>query len=106
MALLGQLLNSLNTARKELAGCGTQSLSLAFGGVLVPGAVTGATELWNGTSWTTSPGTMATARRGLGGIGSQTAALGFAGYGPGYSTATEEWTGPYSTLNYKTLTTS
>ena len=30
----------------------------------------------------------------------------FGGYATAPTAATEEWTGPYSTLNYKTLTTS
>ena len=95
----------MNTARRGLAGCGTQTLALAFGGS-IPGK-TSATELWNGTSWTTNPNGLGTARYGLAGAGTQTAGLGFGGYtAPGFSTATEEFTGPSTTLNYKTLTTS
>jgi hypothetical protein len=43
----------LNTARRYLAGCGTQTAALAFGGE--PGN-TGATEEYNGSTWATSPG--------------------------------------------------
>jgi hypothetical protein len=43
----------LNTARHGLAGCGTQTAALAFGGYIPP--VTASTELWNGTSWTSNP---------------------------------------------------
>jgi hypothetical protein len=65
-----------------------------------------ATELWNGTSWTTDSN-MATARSSLGEAGTQTVGLAFGGYaGPAVSTLTEEFTGPSTTLNYKTLTTS
>jgi hypothetical protein len=48
----------LNTARFVLAGAGTQTAALAFGG----SGPTGATEEYDGTSWTTSPGSLNTAR--------------------------------------------
>jgi hypothetical protein len=41
----------LNTARRILAGAGTQTAALAFGGA-VPVLYTGATEEYNGSSWT------------------------------------------------------
>jgi hypothetical protein len=44
--------NPLNTAR-FLAGAGTQTAGLAFGGGNP--SVTGATEEYDGNSWTTSP---------------------------------------------------
>jgi hypothetical protein len=50
MELLGQHTNGLNTARHGLAGAGTQTAALAFGGVLH--LITGATEEYDGTSWT------------------------------------------------------
>jgi hypothetical protein len=50
---------SLNTARSELAGCGTQTAALAFGGSAP--AITGATEEYNGSTWT-SVNSMNTAR--------------------------------------------
>jgi hypothetical protein len=52
---------SLNTARQNLAGCGTQTAGLAFGGYTgtVP---TGATEEYDGISWTSS-NPLNTARR-------------------------------------------
>jgi hypothetical protein len=46
---LGIKPNPLNTARKELAGCGTQTAALAFGGTPPR---TGATEEYDGTTWT------------------------------------------------------
>jgi hypothetical protein len=76
--------NSLNTARRRLAGAGTQTLALAFGGGTGT-AATGTTELWNGTSWTTNPNSMGTARYELGGAGTQSAALGFGGYATSYT---------------------
>jgi hypothetical protein len=69
---------SLGTARYSLAGCGTQTAGLAFGGYTGT-ANTGATEEYDGTSWATSPGSMNTARAQLAGAGIQTAALGFGG---------------------------
>jgi hypothetical protein len=87
---------SLNTARDQLAGCGTQTAGLAFGGEPGSPYVTAATEEYNGASWTTSPGSLNTARRGLGGAGLQTAALAFGG-NPGsppfVTTDTEEYDG-------------
>jgi hypothetical protein len=41
----------MNTARSELAGAGTQTSALAFGGAIP--SPTGATEEYDGTSWTT-----------------------------------------------------
>ncbi len=90
----------MNTARSSLAGCGTQTLALAFGGGN-PSA-TGATELYNGTTWSTSPATLGTSRSSLAGAGTQTAALGFGG--SAYLTATEEFTGAF--LSVKKITTS
>ena len=55
-----------------------------------------------------SGGNMGTARYGFAGCGTQTAGLGFGGLTtfPTVLTATEEFTGPSTTLNYNTLTTS
>jgi hypothetical protein len=52
--------NPLNTARSYLAGAGTQTAALGFGGQTPPN--TGATEEYDGTSWTTSPASLNTAR--------------------------------------------
>jgi hypothetical protein len=86
------LLQLYHTPRFYLAAAGTQTAGLAFGYAGSP-PYTGATEKWNGTSW--SPGgTMGTARYGLGGCGTQTAALGFGGYlSPGNTAATESYDG-------------
>jgi hypothetical protein len=65
---------------------------------------TGATEEYDGSTWTTSPGSLNTARSGLAGCGTQTAALAFGG-GPPYTAATEEWTGAGVALT-KTVTVS
>ena len=100
-------ISSTNTASDRRGTCGTQTLALVFGGGYNP-PVVGTTELYNGTSWTTNPTGLATPRYSLAGAGTQTAGLAFAGItAPGAnSNSTEEWTGPSTTLNYKTLTTS
>jgi hypothetical protein len=73
----------LNTARdNNLAGAGIQTAALAFGGRNTTPAVTGATESYDGNSWTTSPGSLNTARQTLAGAGTQTAALAFGGETP------------------------
>jgi hypothetical protein len=52
----------LNTARYNLAGAGTQTAALAFGGYTgTPN--TGATEEYDGNTWTSNPGSLNTARR-------------------------------------------
>jgi hypothetical protein len=94
----------MNTTRTGVAGAGTQTTALAFGGFIPP--TTGATELWNGTSWTNNPTGLATARRGPGGAGTQTSALAFGGEAPtGATNITEEWDGP-GTAQTKTVTVS
>jgi hypothetical protein len=98
-------ISSLNTPRVQLGAAGTQTAAVAFGG---SGPPTGnpATEIWNGTSWTSNPTGLGTARYALGGAGTQTTAVAFGGRNPAFLSSTELWTGPYTTLNYKTLTTS
>jgi hypothetical protein len=48
--------------------------------------------LYDGISWA-NDASMSTARDDLEGAGTQPAALAFGGFDPGYSTATEEYTG-------------
>jgi hypothetical protein len=83
----------MNTGRESLGGVGTQTAALAFGGYISSPVGSTATELWNGTSWTSNSTGLTTGRYSLGGAGSQTSALAFGGY-PGVTSATEEWTGP------------
>jgi hypothetical protein len=81
---------SLNTARRYLAGAGTQTAALAFGGFTT--AATGATESYNGTAWTTSPASLNTARQALAGCGAtNTAALAFGGVP--VTAVNESWNG-------------
>ena len=84
--------NDLGTARYSLAGAGTQTASLAFGG---GPPLTGATELYNGTNWT-EKNDLGTSRATLAGSGTSTAALAFGGFVPPGATATgktETWNG-------------
>ena len=69
------------------------------------GSISAATEQYDGTSWISAP-PMATARSDLGGAGTQTAGLAFGGATPSVSAATEEWSGPQTTITASTLTTS
>ena len=66
----------------------TREEGLVFGG----NPKTGATETWNGTSWT-EVNNMSSLRDRLGGAGTQTAALGFAGGLPFATGTTESWNG-------------
>jgi hypothetical protein len=79
----------LNITRRNLAGAGTQTAGLGFGG---GPPITGATEEYNGSGWATG-GNMGTARYILAGCGTQTAGLAFAGFDTANSNATEEYDG-------------
>ena len=63
--------------------------------------VTGATESWNGTSWS-QVDELNTARSSLSGAGTQTSALAFGGLSPAVTGATEEFDDP--SLSNKTVT--
>jgi hypothetical protein len=91
---------NMNSTLTERAGAGTQTAGIVFGGEGPPGSPaptkSNATELYNGTSWTTSPGTLNTRRQQLGSAnaGSQTATLAFGGDGgAGDVTNSESWNG-------------
>ena len=81
---------ALAATRRSLAGCGTQSAGLSFGGWV--SAVSAVTEEYNGTSWS-GGGNMATARRYLAGCGTQSAGLSFGGSTGSNSKKTEEYNG-------------
>jgi hypothetical protein len=74
---------SLNTARGYGATTGIQTAALMFGGNTntadPPASNTGATEEYNGTSWTSNPTGMNDPRKYVTGVGTQTATVGFAG---------------------------
>jgi len=80
----------LNTARFDLAGAGSQTAGLSFGGYTTTYVNT--TEEYNGSSWS-SGGALATARQGLGGCGTQTAGLSFGGFDGSNKAAAEEYNG-------------
>ena len=86
---------SLVTARKYLAGAGTQAASLAFGGNVPPPGFSNATEEYNGTGWGVG-GNLGTARRYLAGAGTQTAGLAFGGGTPGSPPPTRAETEEYN----------
>ena len=71
---------NLSSPRYALAGAGTQTEALAFGGFNGT-AMVGQAEEYNGSSWTAG-GTMGTARYRLAGLGTQTAALATRGFAP------------------------
>jgi hypothetical protein len=95
--------NSMNTARKYLGGCGIQTAGLVFGGATP--SITAATELWDGTNWSSAP-PMTTARFTFTGSGTQAAGLQAGGQTPSFTNITEEFTGPQTTATASTLTTS
>jgi hypothetical protein len=83
-----------SVARTFPGNLGTQTAALFFGGE-IPGGVTGSTEKWNGTSWTTNPTGLNQARRGMGNSGTDTAGLAYGGdndAGTVYAN-TESWNG-------------
>jgi len=98
----------VNTAREGPNGVGTQTAALAFGGLLPP--QTAATELWNGSTWTTVS-SLNTARSNSASFGISTAAVsaGGATAGPGGSNntaQTELYDGTSWSVNPNSLGTS
>jgi hypothetical protein len=96
---------SMGTARYLLAGAGTNTSAVAFGGS--PGSspyITAVTELYNGSTWTAG-GALGTARSQLAGAGaSNTVALGFGGYGANYLACTESFKYSCNRSNLSTWT--
>ena len=94
--------NDLNTAGFSIAGAGSATAALAFGGT--PSTRRPLTETWNGTNWTET-GDLNVGRNALGGAGSNSAALAFGGYdGTSPVTSTEEFTN--TSIVVKTISTS
>ena len=79
---------NMTNGRASLAGAGTQSAGMVFGGA----GVSAKTEEYNGSEFS-SGGDMNTARQALGGAGTQTAGLGFGGYTSTLVAITEEYNG-------------
>jgi hypothetical protein len=86
---------ALPAAREGMGGAGTQTAALGNGGAN-PGA-SNATLLYNGSTWTVSPGNMNTARAYCATTGTQTAAITANGNpnpaANAYSTNSETWSG-------------
>ena len=83
---------TMNSARYALAGAGTQTSALGFGGTLDP-PVSALVESYNGSAWT-EVGDLNQQRYVLAGAGaSNTAALAFGGFIPPRSAETETWNG-------------
>jgi len=92
---------TLNTARYFGGSAGIQTAALYMGGEAGPGA-TGATELYNGSTWTTSPATIPSGKNYAASGGTQTAAY-YAGGSPvvntSYNFNGSAWTTSPGTLN-------
>jgi len=67
------------SGRGRLAGVGTSTSALGFGGAINSPSAVGCTEAYNGTSWTVR-NAMIVGRQFVGGAGTQNAALAFGGY--------------------------
>jgi hypothetical protein len=82
---------TFNTGRPNAGSfAGIQTSAIMGGGGNGGTPNSGATESYDGSTWTTSPATMATGRYSIGGAGSSnTSSLGFGG--TGYTTSTEEY---------------
>jgi len=99
---------NLNTARGAITGSGTRNAAIMVTGE-VPGTPgeSNATELYNGSTWTTSPAVTNTKRRYGRYSGTQTAGLVFGGLAPtGITNATESWNGSTWTTLPATMVTS
>ena len=81
----------LNTGRYLLAGSGTTTAGLAFGGNLDPG-FSATTERFNGSAWT-EINDLNTARNVLTGFGTDPATFAVGGGTPGNSALAEDWNG-------------
>ena len=97
----------LSTSRANAMASGTQTTALIFGGLIPGDASSGATESYNGTSWT-SLNSLNTTRNNGAGSGTQTAALCYGGSTyPGPTTgATELWNGTSWTSNPNSMNTA
>jgi len=95
----GNLLNNRSSGGASRNAAYTNSLVFGTNGALA------VTESFDGSIWSTAPN-MATARYGAAGAGTGTLALAAGGRAPGFSTATEEFTGETTSANVKTITTS
>ena len=87
--------SNLNLSRSNTWLVGSSTAGLAWGGIIPgPGTRTNVTEEWNGSAWTTSPGTISDSVSGATGFGDQTAALRVAGdLGPANTSNVDSYNG-------------
>jgi len=83
---------AMNSNRRYCSIAGTQTTAVTTGGGPDTAGTFLATETYDGTSWTTSPGTMGSDKHNWGGLG-QTGAAAMATGGAGYITLCETWNG-------------
>ena len=84
---------NLGQGRSSLAGAGTQTAGLVFGGSSYPPLTRyNLSEEYNGSAWTEG-NNLNQARNSIAGCGTQTAALGFGGYIGPTTAKTEEYNG-------------
>jgi hypothetical protein len=96
---------SYPTSVASSAGFGTSYTNgVNIDGESAPGKLA-TCSIWNGTSWTATA-SISTARSNIGAAGDTSNGLCVGGYTTAAVGNTEEFTGPSTTLNYKTLTTS
>jgi hypothetical protein len=97
---------NINTTRAFVNNgtVGTQTAGLIFGGETPGGGDLGATEEYDGSTWTSNPTGLNTVRRDLGGVGIQTAALAFGGTSSP-TAVTESYDGSSWTTSPGTLNT-
>jgi hypothetical protein len=86
---------TMNTARRYLGGFGIQTSAIAIGGSnTAPATALTTVESYDGSTWTTSPASLATGRGGPAAAGNTTAGLAIGGFNPDFGTAisaTEEY---------------
>ena len=79
--------NDMPTAMRDTTGAGTQTAAVTCGGNPPSPGLSGATQEYDGTNWTTSPGSMSVARSTATAFGLQTAAIVAGGNEPGINSA-------------------
>ena len=99
---------TLITGTTNQGGAGISTNAIVFGGTIAPGTpnYTAVTQGYDGTSWSTRP-SLGTARNYISGTGTAAAGVAFGGNpSSSYTTATEEFTGETTSLNYKNISSS
>jgi len=83
---------TLNTARSEIGGAGTQTAGLAFGGRTPPSNASNTSEEFDGSSFSEG-NNLGTGMRNMGSLGTQTAALSVGGAEPSNSAKNQLYNG-------------